>query len=203
MHRICAIVKCDQPVSESANATVRSKTCANSEHKKIEAKNKERGASNFILKERFRQTQLSHPVNPMEVDNEIQHAEDVEDEVEWYEVNQSGKVSVHSKLNPGTVGAEDDAMEPVVPCPSKPATGNRTIKAQFGRRRTHNEQTLVRPCGIIYARATMYGTEAVSNFLVCPYYAHRIDASFSIYSISLTHVGHGSECILCTRSQET
>jgi hypothetical protein len=135
MHGICAIVKCDQPVSESANGTVGTKTCANPEHKKIEVKNKERGASNFILKERFRQTQLSHPVNPMEVD-EIQRAshgvEDVEDDVEWYEVNQSGKVSVHSKLIPGTVGVEDDAMEPVVPCPSKPATGNRAIKAQFG-----------------------------------------------------------------------
>lgn len=52
------------------------------------------------------------------------------------------------------------------PCPSKAATGNRVLKAQFGRRRTHNEQTLVRPCGIIYARATMFGAEAVSNFLV-------------------------------------
>ncbi len=49
--------------------------------------------------------------------------------------------------------------------------GNRVLKAQFGRRRTHNEQTLVRPCGIIYARATMFGTEAVSNFLV---YFYRI-----------------------------
>jgi len=166
-------------------------------------KNKERGASNFILKERFRQTQLSHPVDPTEV-HEIQRADDVEDDVEWYEVNDSsGKVSVHSKLNPGTVGAEDDAMEPI-PCPSKPATGNRAIKAQFGRRRTHNEQTLVRPCGIIYARATMYGTEAVSNFLVCPHAVHCTIQYFLNYTISLIFPlsGHGSECILCTRSKE-
>ncbi|KAJ3554239.1 hypothetical protein NP233_g12463 [Leucocoprinus birnbaumii] len=40
------------------------------------------------------------------------------------------------------------------------------IHAQFGQKRTHNEQVLVRPCGMIYARATMFGAEAVSNFLV-------------------------------------
>jgi hypothetical protein len=36
----------------------------------------------------------------------------------------------------------------------------------LGRQRTHNEQTLIRPCGVIHARATMYGAEAVSNVLV-------------------------------------
>jgi hypothetical protein len=70
---------------------------------------------------------------------------------------------VHIQKNPGTIGVVDDSQEP---CPSKSATGNHTVKAQFGRCRTHNEQTLVRPCGVIFARATMFGAEAVSNFLI-------------------------------------
>jgi hypothetical protein len=88
------------------------------------------------------------------------------DEVEWFEIDGTGTIVSRTMDHPGTVGAGNDAIVPE-PCPPKPAAGNRVLKAQFGRRRTHNEQTLVRPCGIIFARATMFGTEAVSNFLVC------------------------------------
>jgi hypothetical protein len=63
----------------------------------------------------------------------------------------------------GSIGTAEDVAKP---CPSKAPTGNRVLKAQMGRMQTHNEQTLVRPCGVIFARATMYRAEAVSNFLV-------------------------------------
>ncbi|KZT50752.1 hypothetical protein CALCODRAFT_422480, partial [Calocera cornea HHB12733] len=39
----------------------------------------------------------------------------------------------------------------------------RRPKAHFGRRRTHNEQLVVRPCGIILARGTFYGAESLSG----------------------------------------
>lgn len=74
---------------------------------------------------------------------------------------------MEAKQNPGTIGVDDDSVEPEK-CPEKPAAGNRVFKAQFGRHRTSDEQFLIRPCGVIYARATMYGTEAVSNVLVWP-----------------------------------
>ncbi|KZO97680.1 hypothetical protein CALVIDRAFT_479910 [Calocera viscosa TUFC12733] len=48
-------------------------------------------------------------------------------------------------------------------CNGKSASGNRTMKAKFGRSWTHNEQLIVRPCGIIVARATFYGAEAISS----------------------------------------
>uniref|UniRef100_A0A8H8CI42 Uncharacterized protein n=1 Tax=Psilocybe cubensis TaxID=181762 RepID=A0A8H8CI42_PSICU len=41
--------------------------------------------------------------------------------------------------------------------------GNVVPKARFARRRTHNEQLLVSCCGIINARATMFGAESVSG----------------------------------------
>jgi hypothetical protein len=130
----------------------------------VEATNKAKGASLFILRERFRKVQ--HPVESLEP-KEIQQADEETDEVQWFEVDRVGNVATLNTDDPSSVGAENDGMVSEL-CPSKPATGNRILKAQFGRRRTHNEQTLVRPCGIIYARATMFGTEAVSNFLVGP-----------------------------------
>ena len=65
------------------------------------------------------------------------------------------------------LGDEEDGeavlVETVDTCTRKPEAGNRTLKAYFGRRRTHNEQLFVRPCGVIVSRATMYGSEAVSG----------------------------------------
>ncbi len=188
MHNICAIKDCSTPVSGKD-----SKTCANLEHKEVETANKAKGASLFILRERFRKTQPTESLEPQEIRD---MASEDSDAVEWFEVDAAGNIIVCGINHPGTVGAENDAIIPE-PCPSKPATGNRVLKAQFGRRRTHNEQTLVRPCGIIYARATMFGTEAVSNFLV----GLLIDIRFcNIVLIVLLE--NGRECIFCPWCQE-
>ena len=40
------------------------------------------------------------------------------------------------------------------------------IRAQFGRKRTHNEQLIVSPCGMIIARETFYGAEGVGSVIV-------------------------------------
>ncbi|KAF4574428.1 hypothetical protein EYR40_005848 [Pleurotus pulmonarius] len=37
------------------------------------------------------------------------------------------------------------------------------IRAQFGRKRTHNEQIFVAPCGIIIARETFYNAEGIKS----------------------------------------
>jgi hypothetical protein len=98
--------------------------------------------------------------------------------------------------NPASIGIVDHVDDIEVPCPSKKSDqGNKKIKAQFGRRRTHNEQTLVRPCGIIFARATMYSAEAVSNFLVlcCILVVVLVLTFFS---------GYGQERFLCPWSAE-
>lgn len=48
----------------------------------------------------------------------------------------------------------------------KSDSGNRKIKVRLIRRRTHNEQLVVCCCGIIAARATMFGAEAISGVKV-------------------------------------
>lgn len=51
--------------------------------------------------------------------------------------------------------------------PLHPRGGCKHIRVQFGRRRTHNEQLIVTPCGLIIARTTFFGSEAVSSVRVC------------------------------------
>lgn len=66
--------------------------------------------------------------------------------------------SEHSLLD---LEVEEDST-----CTGKPEEGNTRIRAQFGRRRTHNEQLVVLACGIIVARATFFGSEAVNGVRV-------------------------------------
>ena len=40
------------------------------------------------------------------------------------------------------------------------------IRAQLGRRCTHNEQVIVAPCGINIAQETFYGAEGVGSVIV-------------------------------------
>ncbi|KAJ7712770.1 hypothetical protein B0H16DRAFT_1342021 [Mycena metata] len=58
-----------------------------------------------------------------------------------------------------------DTTDPACPAAKDPS-GNRKIRALFGRRKTHNEQIMVRPCGVIVARATFFGSETVTQTVV-------------------------------------
>lgn len=164
---------CEAAVSDGAGT----KTCANPDHKAMERRHREKAEAAFVAKERFKKMQLTQPTDAFTPESNdpafllVGESEPVEEHIEWYEMDDEGKISVFNEPELGTVnGGVEDAAASTEPCPSKSAEGNRVFKAQFGRRRTHNEQTLVRPCGIIYARATMFGAEAVSNFLVSRYH---------------------------------
>ncbi|KAF8573676.1 hypothetical protein K439DRAFT_1624888 [Ramaria rubella] len=59
----------------------------------------------------------------------------------------------------------DDAGDSVpvfLGCDEKSPAGNQRLCAQFGQRQTHNEQLMIRPCGVIISRATFFGSEAIS-----------------------------------------
>jgi hypothetical protein len=45
-------------------------------------------------------------------------------------------------------------------------TNRKKLRAQFGRKRTHNEQIIVAPCGMIIARETFYGAEGIASVVV-------------------------------------
>jgi CxC6 like cysteine cluster associated with KDZ transposases len=187
LHDVCAIVGCENPVLQTTvndpkggpPKVIKKKTCLLPVHQQIEKKHGERSTGSFLYKERLQHAQISQPVDPFS-HSRLVPEEDVQEDFESYTMRNalaagSSGVTVTFSLqkNPGSVGVMDQDSEtaslpgPPVPCPSKSPAGNQpTFKALFGRRRTHNEQTLVRPCGVIFARATMFGAEAVSNFLV-------------------------------------
>ncbi|KAF8156137.1 hypothetical protein BJ912DRAFT_1027204 [Pholiota molesta] len=65
-------------------------------------------------------------------------------------------------------------------CPQKPETGIRKLRGRFGRRQTASEQFMLRPCGIVVARATFFGSETTPQTVVrLP--STRINAEFFIY----------------------
>jgi hypothetical protein len=172
LHEVCAINGCINPVAElltqdpngGSPKISKKKTCSLSIHQQIESKHQQRSTGSFLYKQRLQHAQISQPIDSFSGARHVQE-QDLQEDFESYRIN-GQQIVMDSVKNPGTVGIVDDTAEPVQPCPSKSAHGNQTLKAQFGRRRTHNEQTLVRPCGVIFARATMFGAEAVSNFLV-------------------------------------
>jgi hypothetical protein len=119
----------------------------------MEKKHHERSTGSFLYKERLQHAKISQPVNSFSGARQVPE-QDIQEDFETFAIGNDSQdeVAIHIQKNPGTVGTLDDIL-PQDPCPSKSAVGNRILKAQFGRRRTHNEQTLVHPCGIIFARA--------------------------------------------------
>jgi len=124
----------------------------------------QKGKAAFTLKERLQRHRVSHPNTAIVAPTPAEEPaldDDLEETETWF-ASDGQDVALFALSNPGSIGVGDEQ-----PCEAiKSSTGNRTLRAQFGRRRTHNEQTMVRPCGIICARATFYGAEAVSNVLV-------------------------------------
>jgi len=51
-------------------------------------------------------------------------------------------------------------------CDEKPEQGNKSLRARFGRKWTHNEELCVASCGVILGRATFYGSEAPNGVRV-------------------------------------
>lgn len=58
------------------------------------------------------------------------------------------------------------SLETIEPAASIPGKKTKKIRARFGRTRTHTEQILVAPCGMIIARETFYFAEAIPSVVV-------------------------------------
>ncbi|KZV93219.1 hypothetical protein EXIGLDRAFT_768232 [Exidia glandulosa HHB12029] len=117
-----------------------SRTCDIEEHKKLETRYTDRGRAMFQLKQRLTKLNISQM---------------------YSSIGQSRR----RNANEGHGGDSDDDVDGDDLCPSKPETGNRTLRARFGRSRTHNEELCVGSCGVIIGRATMFGSEAPSSVI--------------------------------------
>ena len=67
---------------------------------------------------------------------------------------------------PATFDDEEVVLDKDGICDGKPEEGNKTLRARFGRKRTHNEELCVASCGVILGRATFYGSEAPNGVQV-------------------------------------
>ncbi|KAG1855594.1 hypothetical protein F4604DRAFT_1659927 [Suillus subluteus] len=162
---ICAVDRCDQPVSCRSQGDKLRKTCSNPLHMKMEDAKAVLSRSGKSKTQRMKTAKLNDALAASSHD----HPEDdlpVEDFDEWYEHDEStGNASV--ALSMGVVNpslTQNESCHVLEACPSKDDVLK--LKAIFFWKRTNNEQLFVRPCGIISGRGTMYHHEAVSNVLI-------------------------------------
>ena len=151
MDKECAIVGC-----HLLTATGR-RTCSLPEHHNIEDYYLLRRQSQFQLQDRLAHARVTHPNDALAQDVDITQLTDQPTAEEEFEVDEAGKAlpaTTGTSVTPDhTVGTAQP------PCHKK-------IKASFGHRRTHNEELIVAPCGLIIARQTFYGAEGVASVVV-------------------------------------
>ena len=181
---LCAIEDC------GANHEPGFKTCTNPNHRKLEDWYHLHDKASFTLRRRLQRARVSHPNEAVApnapVDEVFEVAVDDHDTIvpgssstaDTAQTVTSETVpqavpdpSSIPTLSTGSTPSQSvpSSVPPVLnaPCPDKPPAGNRRLRAAFGRRRTHNEEVMTRPCGVILLRETFYGSETVPQVLVC------------------------------------
>ena len=103
----------------------------------------------------MKQSRVAHPNDGIAEERNLFEVVDEVNE-ELLEVDEEGNVTA----------AEGPASENTTPAPTVTAMPKKRVRARFGRKRTHNEQILVAPCGMILARETFYGAEAIGTCAV-------------------------------------
>ncbi|EDR02614.1 uncharacterized protein LACBIDRAFT_308276 [Laccaria bicolor S238N-H82] len=174
---ICAIKECNRPVLEGK------RTCQHPDHREVERMYILRGQSRVQLQDKLKRQRVSHLNDGIAEEIEVGELIDGDVEEEEFEVDEQDPNLVH--------GVNDGVSDPRGASP--PLTGGLTkkrISAQFGRRRTHNEQILVAPCGMILARETFYGAEAIAT---CAEFVKR---TFSINHQKPNHLFFDNNCSL-------
>ena len=159
LNKVCVIKDCN------GEALPGKMTCTNLEHQEIERLRDLRGQSRFQLQAKLKRARVSHLNDAIAEDVDQATLLDEEDE----------EFGLPTDILHGTI---DGVSDPRGSTPNPAAETKKKIKGQFGRRRTHNEQILVAPCGMILARETFFGAEAISTCAV----------SFFTFQPIFTHV---------------
>ncbi|KAG1774919.1 hypothetical protein EV702DRAFT_1180541 [Suillus placidus] len=172
LDRVCAIVDCW-------------KACALTAHQDMEHLHGEKMCTNFQATKCLQKMHAAQPNNAM-VTQQLSDALDLEFKDEWYALDPTTQVmKLFTINNPSSMGELDGTAV----CDGKSELGNRKLRAKFGHSRTHNEQIVIRPCGIIVACATMVATEAISNVL------HMVKTTFSLPGTQKPeHIMYDSNC---------
>ena len=139
---LCSIRGCEEGV------VMGKLTCANPLHQAVEKVYEVRGQSCFQLQECCQRARVAHPVDSIAEECSLDDVADEEAVEEEFTISQNAEAVPTASTNFPQLQIK------------------KRLKAQFGWKRTHNEQVLVAPCGIILAHETFYGAEAISSCVV-------------------------------------
>lgn len=147
--QVCRIVGCSEPIKQGF------KTCGNDQHCAAEGKYNEAGQAAFQLKKRFEHSVASATAEEDDEELDIGYEGIFEADGNESDAN----FAVTEELDTADRGVAE-VVEGGAKKPKK-------LRGQFGRKRTHNEQLIIAPCGMILARRTFPHSEAFSLVAVC------------------------------------
>ncbi|KAF6764086.1 hypothetical protein DFP72DRAFT_999160 [Ephemerocybe angulata] len=186
----CAITICKKRIETNH------KTCEDPIHRAVEVAHLEGVLANFQLKGKVERRKVAHPSIEVHsgqgAEDDDEHGDDVELDVEeTYEIGPDGTVQpalpdlpTQAQEALSTVGQEvESVVRLTVP-------GTKKLSARFGRTRTHNEQILVCPCGIIHARQTFLYAESM------PACAKFIEDTYKHHPMRPNHIVFDNNCSL-------
>lgn len=122
------------------------RTCAIPEHREKESHLQAQNKAMFQLKHRLERLQVAQLKSSMPVED-FSEGDSTDEEIISKEAEPKG-VNVQAKHKK-----------------------QKKIRALMGRMHSHNEQLMVRPCGIIIGRCTCFGAESPEQVIVSPYHA--------------------------------
>jgi hypothetical protein len=162
---VCVVTTC------LALADTDFRTCADPEHRKLETYYKQQGKAMFQLKHRLERVKVSQTHDSLSPGDDNKHSSTAhavdDDQVpDLIEVDDDEDENDFGEGS-GVQGDDDDVfIDQDGVCDGKPDTGNKSVRARFGRGRTHNEELCVGSCSVILGRATFYGSEAPNGVRV-------------------------------------
>lgn len=181
LNEICAIGGCDNPVG------VGFRTCGIPNHRHFETSMREKGRAIFQLKRRLEARaaaalERGRPSlpdgDPLDDPDVLRQLEDPEEERPTtlpVSGQARGPSASSSSLAGTTVLDRAEVADILGNEPRSHHSENAKkkqrrapkVKTTLTRKWTHNEQLLVRPCGIVVSRASFFHAESPSNALVC------------------------------------
>jgi hypothetical protein len=128
------------------------------------------GTALFQLRARLKRSRVSHPTDSL-ADGDAASVLEVDgDGNEEFEVTEDGEDGGVWPVDEGDMDGPIDASPGVKDHLSTEQTKlSKKVRSRFGRARTHNEEIIVAPCGMVLARRTMYHAEAISEVAVRPH----------------------------------
>lgn len=146
---ICSVEDCQVPVEQGF------KSCSNPHHWELETLHIMERESLHQHRQRIDKLKLSR------VHDSLATAANAEDAVDDANNSDSERDEAEVELDQYLL-AERLEQSGAVPAVKRGGARRPKVKTRFTRRSTHNEQLVVRPCGVIIGRATMFHAEAFS-----------------------------------------